>query len=104
MGIGTNGFLERKLLANFSRTNGHLNKWGFCREIAKLSAKMGRFLFKTYKTTGISRTKRSFSGNGKFENVANYSRTNGNSNKWGFGAEKLAQKKEMGSHLFASVL
>ena len=44
------------------------------------------------------------SGNGKFENVDNYSRTNGNSNKWGFGAEKLAQKTKMGSHLFASVL
>ena len=65
----------------------------------------GKILIKkTCQTTGISRAKRTFSRNGKFENVANYSRTNRNSNKWDFGAEKLAQKTKMGSHLFASVL
>ena len=73
-------------------------------EIAKLSQKWEDFDKKTCQTTGISRAKHTFSGNGKSENVANYSRTNGNSNKWGFGAEKLAQKTKMGSHLFASIL
>ena len=64
----------------------------------------GKIFIKTCQTTGNSRTKHPFPGNGKFKNVANYSRTNGNSNKWGFEAEKLAQKTKMGSHLFASVL
>ena len=101
----TNGVFGRNLLANFSRTNGHSNKWGFCPWSCWAFAKMGRFwLKKTCQTTGISRAKRTFSRNGKFENVANYSRTNRNSNKWDFGAEKLAQKTKMGSHLFASVL
>ena len=64
MGIRTNGFFDRKLLANFSRTNGHSNKWGFCREIAKLSRKWEDFEKKLVKQQGFRDQNVCFSGNG----------------------------------------
>ena len=43
--------------------------------------------------------------NGEFrKTAASYSRTNGDSNKWGFGLFFLTQKTKMGTHLFESVL
>ena len=96
-------FLAEICLLTFREQMGIRTNGDFVWEIAKLSRKWKDF-YKNLSNNRDFESKTYFSRNGKFENVANYSRTNRNSNKWDFGAEKLAQKTKMGSHLFASVL
>ena len=65
---------------------------------------MGRFGQKPCQTTEFSRPKRLLLCKWESKSVANFSRENGHSSKWGFGAEMLAQKTKMGSHFLASIL
>ena len=59
---------------------------------------------KSCQTTEFSRPKRLVLCKWESKSVANFSRENGDSRKWGFGVKMLAQKTKMGSHLLASVL